>query len=411
MDVEIEAVSTETESTVLPYPFQRPSAIEPPKVYHELRAQCPVAKVRFPSGDEGYLVSRYDDVYTVLADPRFSRAATVEPDAPKLTATQPIPGSLFTMDPPEHTRLRRLVSSEFTFRRVQRMLPRIQELTDELLDAMEQGPKPADLNTALAFPLPVKVICELLGVPFEDRDKFRTWSDAFVSLATHGLEEVERDRMSLFMYLRDLVAAKRANPGEDLLSALVTASDEQGSLDERELVIMAATILIAGHETTVSMIGMCMLTLLRHPDQMQRLREHPQELEHAVEELLRINPIGDGGPVRVTLEQVEIAGTAIPKGSAVMGSVCSANRDARKFSDGDPEHFDARRRSADDHLAFGHGPHYCLGAALARAELRIAIGSLLRRFPGLRLAVPVEELHMAGGMMVHGLNTLPLTWD
>lgn len=406
MDTEIDV-----ETTVLPYPFHRPSATEPPPVYHELRAQCPVAKVRFPSGDEGYLVSRYEDVYTVLADPRFSRAATVAPDAPKLTATQPIPGSLFTMDPPEHTRLRRLVSREFTARRVQRMLPRIQELTDDLLDAMQAGPRPVDLNTALAFPLPVRVICELLGVPFADRDNFRRWSDAFVSLATHNLEDVERDRLSMFAYLRDLVAVKRENPGDDLLSALVHASDAEGSLDERELVIMAATLLIAGHETTVSMIGMCVLTLLRHPDQLQRLREHPEELEHAVEELLRINPIGDGGPVRVTLEDVDIAGTVIPKGSAVMGSVCSANRDEHQFGDGDPERFDARRPSADTHLAFGHGPHYCVGSALARAELRIVIGSLLKRFPTLRLAVDVDELHMAGGMMVHGVTSLPVTWD
>ncbi|HEY3717347.1 MAG TPA: cytochrome P450 [Jatrophihabitantaceae bacterium] len=404
------AASETIEATRYEYPFHRPSATELPPLYRELRSQCPVASVRFPSGDPGFVASRHADARTVLADPRFSRAATLDPDAPKLSDLPVVPGSLFSMDPPEHTRLRKLVLSEFTARRVRALEPRIQQITDELLDSMERGGAPADLNTALAFPLPVMVICELLGIPFEDRDKFRGWSDAFVSLKSHDTQEMLVRRQSLVAYLTELVASKREHPGDDLLSGLVQARDELGKLSEWELVVMGITLLVAGHETTVSMIGMCVFTLLRHPEQLAALREHPETLPNAIEELLRINPIGDGGPLRITLEDVDLAGTVIPKGSAVLAAICSASRDEAIFTDGDPDQFDHARPTAGEHLAFGHGPHYCLGASLARAELRIAIGSLIKRFPGLRLAGDVADVRMTTGMMVHGLTELPVVW-
>ncbi|MEV8345398.1 cytochrome P450 [Streptomyces niveus] len=401
---------SETDRPVLEYPFHRPSAVEVPPVYEELRGKCPVAHVRLPTGDEGYVVTRYDDVRTVLADARFSRAATISPDAPQLTPTPPVPGSLFTTDAPEHTRLRRLVSREFTARRVQNMRPRIQELTDGLLDEMEKLDGPVDLNTALAFPLPVMVICELLGVPFEDRDRFREWSDAFVSITAHTPEEMAAQRQQMIGYLGALVKRKREEPTDDLMGALVVASDEEGSLNEYELIVMAATILVAGHETTVSMIGKIVLTLLRHPEQMAMLREHPEKLDHAIEELMRVNPIGDGGPLRITLEDVEVGGTLIPKGSAVLAAVCSANQDPDRFPGAQANEFDPERPEAVHHVAFGHGPHFCVGAALARAELQIVISSLLNRFPGLRLAEEVGSLELTTGMMVHGLKELPVTW-
>ncbi|MGW8671709.1 cytochrome P450 [Streptomyces niveus] len=401
---------SETDRPVLEYPFHRPSAVEVPPVYEELRGKCPVAHVRLPTGDEGYVVTRYDDVRTVLADARFSRAATISPEAPQLTPTPPVPGSLFTTDAPEHTRLRRLVSREFTARRVQNMRPRIQELTDGLLDEMEKLDGPVDLNTALAFPLPVMVICELLGVPFEDRDRFREWSDAFVSITAHTPEEMAAQRQQMIGYLGELVKRKREEPTDDLMGALVVASDEEGSLNEYELIVMAATILVAGHETTVSMIGKIVLTLLRHPEQMAVLREHPEKLDHAIEELLRVNPIGDGGPLRITLEDVEVGGTLIPKGSAVLAAVCSANQDPDRFPGAQANEFDPERPEAVHHVAFGHGPHFCVGAALARAELQIVISSLLNRFPGLRLAEEVGSLELTTGMMVHGLKELPVTW-
>ncbi|MFI0822566.1 cytochrome P450 [Streptomyces sp. NPDC021098] len=399
-----------TDGPALSYPFHRPSAIEIPPVYAELRDKCPVAHVRLPSGDTGYVVSRYDDVRTVLADGAYSRAATVAPGAPQLSKTPPLAGGLFTMDPPEHTRLRKLVLREFSNRRVQQLRPRIQELTDGLLDSMEQLSPPVDLNTELAFPLPVMVICELLGVPFEDRDRFRTWSDAFVSLTSHTEEESAAQRASMIAYLKELIDRKREERPDDLIGALVAAHDEDGKLTEQELITMCIILLVAGHETTVSMIGTSVLTLLRHPEHLAALRERPEMIEHAVEELLRINPIGDGGPLRVTLEDVELGGTVIPKGSAVIAAICSANQDAGRFPEGLPSDFDPARPSAGQHLAFGHGPHHCLGAALARAELQIVIGTLLRRFPGLKLAEEVEGLRMTSGMMVHGLTRLPVTW-
>ena len=408
--MDVGATEPEAIPETLNYPFHRPSAVQMPPVYEELRQSCPVAHVKLPSGDEGYVVTRYDDVRTVLSDGRFSRAATTEPGAPQLSSTPPLAGGLFTMDPPEHTRLRKLVSREFTARRVQNLRPRIQELTDGLLDAMERQSPPVDLNTELAFPLPVMVICELLGVPFEDRDRFRGWSDAFVSLTSHTPEETAAQRSSMIEYLTALVQRKREEPTDDLVGALVSARDEDGKLSEHELITMIITLLVAGHETTVSMIGTCVLTLLRHPEHLAALREHPEHLDHAVEELLRINPIGDGGPLRITLEDVELGGRLIPKGSAVLAAICSANQDPDHFTEGATGTFDPARPSATGHMAFGHGPHFCIGSALARAELQIVIGSLLRRFPALRLAEDVSELRMTTGMMVHGLTRLPVTW-
>ncbi|GLF95637.1 cytochrome P450 [Streptomyces yaizuensis] len=396
--------------TELHYPFPRPSAVQVPPVYEKLRGECPVAKVKLPSGDDGYVVSRYDDVRTVLSDLRFSRAAMLAEGAPRLTAAPPMGGSLFTMDPPEHTRLRKLVSREFTARRVQNLRPRIQEMTDELLDGMEKLSPPVDLNPTFAFPLPVMVICELLGVPFEDRDRFRGWSDAFVSLTSHTAEEVMEQRMSMVQYLGELVQRKREEPTDDLMGALVQVHDEDGErLSEIELITMGITLLVAGHETTVSMIGTCALTLLRHPEHLAALRADPESIDRVVEELLRLNPIGDGGPFRITLEDVTVADTVIPKGSGVIASVCSANQDPGRFGDATGA-FEPSRPTASAHLAFGHGAHFCLGAALARAELQIALGTLFRRFPNLALAEDVGNLSMTSGMMVHALQGLPVTW-
>lgn len=391
----------------VPYPPPRPSATEVPPVYQELRARCPVAPVTLPSGDSGYLVSRYEDVRAVLGDPRFSRAATVHPDAPKLTAVPFQAGGLFTMDGPEHARLRALAAAGFSPRRVRRLRARIQKLTDDLLDGLEQAGTPADLNALVAFPLPTAVICELLGVPFEDRERFRTWSDAILSLSAHTPEQMRENREALAGYLAGLVAAKRRDPGDDLLSGLVRVHDERGGLTTGELITLAMTLLVAGHETTVGLIGTSVFTLLRQPGGLAALPPAGRALDDAVEELLRINPIGDGGPLRVTTEDVEIAGTVIPRNSAVIASICSAGRDERVFDEPD-----AYRPGRNDqpHLAFGHGPHYCLGASLARTELAVVLSALSRRFPRMRLAVPEERIEMHRGLLVNRLQALPVTW-
>ncbi|MFI8852393.1 cytochrome P450 [Streptomyces sp. NPDC053499] len=397
------------------YPPPRTSATEIPDAYARLRAEEPVTEVTLPSGDTGHLVSRYDDVRAVLADPRCSRAATVLPQAPKLTAVPFDAGGLFTMDPPEHTRLRGLVSRAFTPRRVADLRPRITAMAGELADSMAAAGSTADLNAAFAFPFPVAVICELLGVPYADRERFRTWSDAVLSLTAHTPEEMLRHKQALLGYLGNLVAEKRREPGEDLLSALVAVRDEDGGLGERELLTLAMTLLIAGHETTVGVLGTSVFTLLRHPGRLGLVPKDDDgrdELDELVEELLRINPIGDGGPLRVTTEPVELAGRVLPANSAVIASICSANQDGARFAD--PDRF-APGRSADPaqppHLAFGHGPHYCLGAPLARAELAIALRVLATRFPDMRLAAPVETISMHTGLLVNRLTELPVRWD
>ncbi|NUL08793.1 cytochrome P450 [Streptomyces lunaelactis] len=396
------------DSTVRSYPPARRSATELPEEYARLRSDAPVTDVVMPSGDGAYLFSRYDDVRSVLSDPRCSRAATVLPESPRLTAVPFDAGGLFTMDPPEHTRLRSLVSSAFTARRVDMLRPRIQELADELLERMAERGGPVDFNDAFAFPYPVAVICELLGVPFADRELFRGWSDAILSLTAHTPEQMLERKLALVAYLQQLVADKRQKPGDDLLSALVQVRDEDGPLTEHELITMAMTLLIAGHETTVGVLGTSVFTLLRHTGGLGVVPVSPEPPATLVEELLRVNPIGDGGPLRVTTAEIELAGTVVPAGSAAIGAICSANRDESRFADAD--RFDPGRRGAP-HLAFGHGPHYCLGAPLARAELQIALSSLARRFPSLRLAVPVEEVRMHTGLLVNRLESLPVNWS
>ncbi|WP_327391968.1 cytochrome P450 [Streptomyces sp. NBC_01186] len=403
------------------YPPPRETATEVPRAYARLRAESPVCPVTLPSGDTGHLVSRYEDVRAVLADPRCSRAATVLPEAPKLTAVPFDAGGLFTMDPPEHTRLRALVSRAFTPRRVAGMRPGLAELAGELADAMEAAGAPADLNETFAFPFPVAVICELLGIPYADRERFRTWSDAVLSLTAHTPEQMRQHKGALLAYLQDLVTEKRREPGEDLLSALVVVRDDLGGLSEHELLTMAMTLLIAGHETTAGVLGASVFTLLRHPERMGLVPGTDAGLAALTEELLRVNPIGDGGPLRVTTAPLDVAGTTLPANSAVVASICSANRDGDRFPEPDrfdPERFgpersgpaDAEETASVSHLAFGYGPHYCLGAPLARAELQIALRTLATRFPTLRLAIPAEEITMHTGLLVNRLTSLPVTW-
>jgi cytochrome P450 len=343
----------------------------------------------------------------VLTDPRFSRAATIMPKAPRFSAVDFPAGSLFTMDPPEHTRLRKLVAGQFTPRRVESLVTRIQQVTDGLLDTLAASPQPADLNVHLAFQLPVIVICDLLGVPSGDRDRFRSWADASVSLTPNPAAAVHEQKEMAF-YFSQLIEKKRmGGGGEDLLKALIAAHDEQGRLSQLELIVMAMSLLVAGFETTGSVIGTGVLTMLCHPELPRRLAEEPGAIEPIVEEILRFNPIGDGGPVRIALEDVDIAGVPIAKGSLVIASVSSANFDTAQFPEADV--FDADRQS-NRHLAFGHGVHFCVGAALARVELRIAIASLFKRFPTLRLAAPLDSLKMRSGGLFHRLERLPVTW-
>jgi cytochrome P450 len=407
-------------SETLAYPFQRPDALNPCPYYAALRADAPVARVRMPSGDPAHLVTRYDDVRAVLADPRFSRAATLAEGAPRLAAAPQRFPSLPNMDGEQHHRVRSLVARAFTTRRVQELRPRIQEITDELLDRLGATPagQPVDLVPAFSFPLPVRVICELLGVPLADQHRFTQWSAAFVATTGASAQEMLDAIAGLRGYLADLLAAKAeaardGDGGEDLLSALISVHEQDGErLSQEELIFLGVSLLVAGHETTVHQISNSTLALLTDPEQLAAFRADPAGVPAAVEELLRLHLPGDETLLRIAVEDVRLGDTLIRAGEAVLPSIGSANRDAARYPE--PDRLDVRRAARDgsvpSHLSFGHGIHHCLGAGLARAELQIALGSLFTRFPGLRLAVPFEEVPRVSGRLIHGVNSLIVAW-
>jgi cytochrome P450 RapN len=391
-----------------PYPFSEAQGLELDPEYGRLRDNGELARVRMPYGGEAWMATSYEDVKTVLGDPRFSRAATLGADVPRMMPLIQNETNLLTMDPPDHSRLRKLVAKAFTMRRIEMLRPRAQEVVDGLLDDIEaQGP-PADLVEGLALPLPITMICELLGVPYEDRDKFRAWSDAALAFNAFTLEEIQAGRDGLRGYLAGLVAQRREQPTDDLLGVLVQARDEEDRLSEAELVQFGVTLLVAGHETTANQTGNFLYTLLSTPHLLRDLREDPELLNPAIEEMLRMTPLGTAaGFPRIATEDVVLSGTLVRAGEAVMTQLASANRDGAVFDHADEIDF---RRENNPHIAFGHGVHHCLGAQLARLELQVAVGSVLNRFPGLRFAVPVEEVPFKTGRLIRGLRALPVTW-
>ncbi len=390
-----------------PYPFSPPDRLDLDPTYAYLREHEPLCRIALPYGEHAWLVTRHDDARTVLGDPRFSRAAALEHDQPRLTPDTP-PLGLLDMDAPDHTRLRRLVFKAFTTRRVERLRARIQEICDGLLDEMVAAGPPADLVTSFAVPLPVTVICELLGVPFDDRGDFQKWSEAL--LTTTSLTNDQRlDYLGrLGAYMGGLVTRRRAAPTDDLLGALVQARDEQDQLSEDELLFLGIGLLAAGHETTASQIPNFVYVLLTHPDQLALLRSDPTLLPGAVEELMRYVPFTATASIpRYATEDVTLAGGVVAAGDAVFVSRSAANRDPSVYPD--PDRLDITRDTAA-HVGFGHGAHHCLGAQLARLELQVALGSLLNRLPGLRLAVPEADLPWRTGLLMRALHALPVTW-
>jgi cytochrome P450 len=316
--------------------------------------------------------------------------------------------SILGMDPPEHTRLRRLVASAFTARRVEELRPTVTGLVDEMLAAMADLPRPADLVAHFSLPLPVRVICELLGVPAEDQDIFHGWSDTIMGNEQRDPNEIRAAVGKLAEYFGRLIAAKRAEPADDLMTALIAARDERDKLSEKELVNLCFGLLIAGHETTANQINMFLLTLLRYPEEFARLRANPDLVPQAVEELMRFVQLGEGaGMPRVTTEDVVLSGVTIPAGEVVLTSNASANRDAAMYPE--PDRLDLARTNLQ-HLGFGAGAHHCLGAQLARMELQEALRGLLRHMPHLRLGVPEAALRFKAGMIVRSLEALPVTW-
>ena len=388
-----------------PFPFERETVTEPPSLYARLQRDEPVAAVRLPTGDAAFVVTRYEDTKTVLSDPRFS----VNRNRPGVSrpVVKARDDSMISTDPPDHTRLRRLVLRAFTTHQVNRLRPYIERTVHDLLDQMAAAGPPADLVQAIALPLPVTVICDLMGVPFADRALLRDLSDKLVSYTAFSPEEQARAHARLRTFMSELIEVKRAEPGDDVMSMMIAARDSDEKLSESELVSQAMLFLVAGHDPMVSLIGKSVVALLANPDQLKLLREDPLVVTTAVEELLRHDPPGDGGQFRITLEDVELSGVTIPAGSAVLACIPVANRDPRVYED--PDELDLTRTS-NPHLSLGHGPHFCMGAALARAEMQLLLPALLRRFPGLRLAVPATELRWQHGMRLAGYTEIPLTW-
>ena len=392
----------------IPYP-PPPSIFHPSPEMKELQRDKPVVRVELPDGTIGWLVTRYDDVRQVLIDPRFSRAATVNREVPRIGPASGAADSILSKDPPEHTRMRRLVAGAFTARRVETLRPRVTKLVDQYIDHMFTLPQPADLVENFSLALPVQVICELLGVPAEERHLFHEWSDNILGDESQDPQEIEKAFSELSEYFRQLIATKRAQPTDDLMTALIAARDEGDRLSEDELVGLCLTLLIAGHETTANQINMFLLVLHEYPEQLERLRGHPEMIPQAVEELMRFAQLGSngGGLPRITTEEVELSGVRIPAGEVVIPSLTVANRDSALTTD--PDQVDVAR-PLTTHLSFGAGVHHCLGAQLARMELQEALRGLLGRMPRMEFAVPVDELTFKNGMVVRSLQALPVRW-
>ncbi|MET9045447.1 cytochrome P450 family protein [Streptomyces sp. NPDC003631] len=378
---------------------------DPYPVYAALRAKGPVHRVRIPEGADAWLVVGHEAGRAALADPSLSKEWSQA--SPDLGVSNIAAGRhMLNSDPPHHTRLRKLVAKEFTPARVRALEPRVQNITDGLLDAALARPGGrADLVEALSFPLPIAVICELIGVPSLDREAFRRWSNT--ALTSRDADERMAMAAAASEYLAGLIARKQQDPQGDLLSALIRVTDEDGDrLSAGELLGTVWLLLVAGHETTVNLVSNGVLALLTHTGQLAALRAEPALLENAVEEMLRYDGPVETPTYRFTTTAVEIGGTVIPGGGElVLVALADADRDPARFPGG--ERFDIRR-DARGHLAFGHGLHYCLGAPLARLEGRIAIGTLLRRCPGLALDADPATITWRGGMLIRGPERLPV---
>ncbi|MEW2504902.1 cytochrome P450 [Amycolatopsis sp. NPDC047767] len=392
-------------------PMERDAGpFDPPREITRLREARPVSPMLFPDGHEGWLVTGYDEVRQLLADTRFSSRQDLgvmhvpyeTPGMPPATEPSPqVPGLFIAMDPPDHTRLRRKLTGAFTVKRMKQLEDHIAEVVERQLDAMARLTPTVDLVKEFALPVPSLVICELLGVPYEDRADFQANSAKFL-VKEQELEEKMAAYGALTTYLGTLVAGKRENPGEDILSDLARQED----LSIEELTGIAFLLLLAGHETTANMLALGTFALLEHPEQLAELRADPELLPGAVEELMRYLSVVDIN-FRYATEDLELGGETIPAGSTVVVSTLAANHDPRRFEN--PDTLDIRRNSRGQ-LAFGHGVHQCLGQQLARIEMRAGFAALLRRFPTLELAIPADQVKLRTDMNIYGVHELPVTW-
>ncbi|MGH3167738.1 MAG: cytochrome P450 [Trebonia sp.] len=374
-------------------------------------AKCPVNKVRLPDDSTAWLVTGFEETREVMIDRRYSRALLFTTGRKLYGVETTVADNMIAMDPPEHTRLRKLVAGAFTERRIQALRPQVTRIVDDLIDAMLAAPRPADLSHAFSLMVPASVICLLLGVPITDVDKFHEWSSAIFGDWNRSQDAIDEAYAAMSAYMSGLIARKRKAPEDDLISLLVDARDSADKLTEDELVQFCIWLLAAGHETTANSINMSFLTLSQYPAELARLRADPGLIPAAVEELVRYVIINGSGFVplaRVTREEVCLGGVTIPAGETVLPSFNVANRDPAAF--GDPDRLDLRR-TPKTHLGFGAGVHHCIGAQLARMELQESFRGLLTRLPGLRMAVPMSELEFREGQVIASMRELPVTWD
>ena len=382
-------------------------------LYKRMREEFPVASITDPGlGLNFWLLTRYQDVVSMVRDSRFTHAPTQLPEAVRQRFFGHTLGALnrhlLTVDPPDHTRMRSLVSKVFTPRRVEELRPRIQTLCSELLEGLLARGSGGDFLDAFAFPLPIIVIAELLGIPPEDRDRFREWTRSFFAPPSQGAREKVREGHQLFFkYLEDFFAQRRQQPREDLTSALIAAEEQGDRLSAEELMSMVFLLLVAGYETTANLLGNGLLELLRHPEQLQRLREDRSLLPSAVEEMMRYCGPFELSILRFATEDLELNGQRIQAHEAVRVNYLAANRDAEQFSE--PDRFDVGR-TPNKHVGFGHGIHFCLGAPLARLEALVTFELLLERLPELRLVTAPESLAWRPSAQSRGLVSLPLAF-
>ncbi|WP_445283566.1 cytochrome P450 family protein [Streptomyces sp. DSM 118148] len=387
----------------------------PHPVYAELRKTAPVCPLQPPHGVETYLITRYDDARAALSDPRLSKDMYGALDAYHRIfgdSSIALDDNMLFSDPPKHTRLRRIVQGAFTPRRVESLRPRIQQVTEELLERIPTDAS-VDLLPNFAFPLPLQVICELLGVPEDERERAHQWAvtvarTGFGPEAKKALEEAEGKLRDLLV---DLVARKRSTPGDDLMSALIAAQDQDGALTDHELVSTAWVLFFAGHKTTAYLIGNAVYHLLSKPDQQRAALASPEALKQAIEELLRYEGSVESSTFRHATEDIPMRGVVIPKGALVQIAITSANRDPQAYAE--PHRLDVTRTGGQPHLAFGHGPHYCIGSPLARLEMHIALTTLFRWYPEMTLAVPPHEVQWLTVPFpaFRGLAELPVVLD
>ncbi|WP_066931475.1 cytochrome P450 [Streptomyces sp. NBRC 110611] len=403
--------TSQTVPTPRGLPMERDAGpFAPPRHLTRLRAAGPVSPLVFPDGHEGWLVTGYDAVRQLMADTRFSSRQDIgvihvpyeTPGMPAATEPSPqMPGLFISMDPPDHTRMRRKLTGAFTVKRMKMLEDHIVDIVARQLDELVCLTPPVDLVKEFALPVPSLVICELLGVPYTDRENFQGNSATFLQKDV-TLEEKMAAYGAMTTYLSELVAHKRAEPGDDILSDLARHDD----LTIEELTGAAFLLLLAGHETTANMLALGTFALLENPEQLAELRADPSLLPNAVEELLRFLSVADIF-YRYATEDIELGGETIGKGSTVVVSLLAANHDPQRFDN--PDTLDIHRK-ARGHLSFGHGIHQCLGQQLARIEMRAGFDGLLRRFPTLKLAIPANEVKLRADMNIYGVHELPVTW-